>query len=312
MIVPALAAATALVGCALCAYAVTTSTSARLSHGREYRNSSSGRPCARIPQQRHGRTSAALAMTAAFVPCLQSLHSLFKNAVVLRRWHGAELRPGSATWKSLGGLIHKMPLASFPAFLTGCVVDSAPPPLNGFVSEWLTLSSNPAKPRAPRNGAFKIFDSRLSALVLALSAAGACRARGVFRQSVWVSRSSAWPRSPGGTGDKGRRADCWSARGHPGFLAALCLLAGVLPGFVIDALAPLRRRSVAATCRRKCNDAGLAIVPVSESRSSYDGLLALCLRRISGLPRPRARSTASPREPCAAARPGIAAIPTQP
>ncbi|MBI4549537.1 MAG: hydrogenase 4 subunit B [Candidatus Omnitrophica bacterium] len=38
----------------------------------------------------------------------------------------------------LGGLIHRMP-ATAAFFLTGCVAISALPPLNGFVSEWMTL-----------------------------------------------------------------------------------------------------------------------------------------------------------------------------
>ena len=40
----------------------------------------------------------------------------------------------------LGGLIHRMPLTAF-AFLAGCMAISALPPLNGFVSEWLTFQA---------------------------------------------------------------------------------------------------------------------------------------------------------------------------
>ena len=45
-------------------------------------------------------------------------------------------------------------------------------------------------------------------------------------------------------------------------LAALCLLAGILPGFVIDALAPVTQAWSAATCRHKPTLSWLAIVPV--------------------------------------------------
>ncbi len=40
----------------------------------------------------------------------------------------------------LGGLIHTMPLTAF-TFLVGCAAISALPPLNGFVSEWLTFQA---------------------------------------------------------------------------------------------------------------------------------------------------------------------------
>ena len=68
-------------------------------------------------------------------------------------------------------------------------------------------------------------------------------------------------------------------------LAALCLLAGILPGLVIDALAPVARRhgrrQHAAAERR----AWLSIVPIAESRSSYNGLLVFLFIAFSALAR---------------------------
>ena len=46
----------------------------------------------------------------------------------------------------LGGLIRRMPQTAF-AFLVGCVAISALPPLNGFVSEWLTFQAILLSPR---------------------------------------------------------------------------------------------------------------------------------------------------------------------
>jgi hypothetical protein len=55
-------------------------------------------------------------------------------------------------------------------------------------------------------------------------------------------------------------------------LAVLCLLAGVLPAFVIDALAPVVQ-AITGTRMPVQTVAWLSIVPIAESRSSYNGLL---------------------------------------
>jgi hypothetical protein len=58
-------------------------------------------------------------------------------------------------------------------------------------------------------------------------------------------------------------------------LAGLCLLAGVLPGCVIDALAPAVQATVGAQAPAQMGQAWLSIVPIAEARSSYNGLLVL-------------------------------------
>jgi hypothetical protein len=56
-------------------------------------------------------------------------------------------------------------------------------------------------------------------------------------------------------------------------LAALCLVAGVLPGFFIDSLASVVQTLVGAHMPVQRGVEWLSIVPVAESRSSYNGLL---------------------------------------
>ena len=68
-------------------------------------------------------------------------------------------------------------------------------------------------------------------------------------------------------------------------LAALCLLAGILPGFVhrragAGGAEPGRRPHAGAARRR-----WLSIVPIAESRSSYNGLLVFLFIAISGIAR---------------------------
>ncbi len=65
--------------------------------------------------------------------------------------------------------------------------------------------------------------------------------------------------------------------------AALCLLAGILPGFVIDALAPVVQALVGGRMPAQSSIGWLSIVPITESRSSYNGLLVFAFITASTL-----------------------------
>jgi hypothetical protein len=54
---------------------------------------------------------------------------------------------------------------------------------------------------------------------------------------------------------------------------ALCLVAGLVPGFVIDAIAPAAELLSGARLPVQAHEPWLSIVPVAESRSSYNGWL---------------------------------------
>lgn len=80
---------------------------------------------------------SAFALTAALLHVFN--HSIFKGLLFL----GAGSVHYSAKTKNiekLGGLIKKMPYTAF-FFLAGSLAVSAIPPLNGFVSEWITYQS---------------------------------------------------------------------------------------------------------------------------------------------------------------------------
>src|SRR6185312_3439399 len=66
-------------------------------------------------------------------------------------------------------------------------------------------------------------------------------------------------------------------------LAALCLLAGILPGLFIDALAPVAKAMVGNSMPLQRDVPFLSIVPIAESRSSYDGLLVFLFMVFSGV-----------------------------
>ena len=66
-------------------------------------------------------------------------------------------------------------------------------------------------------------------------------------------------------------------------LAALCVLAGVLPGFVIDGVGPVAAALAGARMPAQASLQWFSIVPIAESRSSYNGLLVFVFIAASAL-----------------------------
>jgi hypothetical protein len=66
-------------------------------------------------------------------------------------------------------------------------------------------------------------------------------------------------------------------------LAVLCLAAGILPGFVIDDIGPIAQALVGQHMPDQASIPWLSIVPVAESRSSYNGMLVFAFIAISAL-----------------------------
>jgi hydrogenase-4 component B len=214
--------------------------------------------------------AAALALTAALFHVFN--HSLFKSLLFFGA--GAVLAgTGERDMERLGGLIQRMPLASL-AFLIGCVAISALPPLNGFVSEWLTFQAILLSPALPQWG-LKILIPAVGA-VLALSAAlaAACFVKAFGVTFLGRPRSAVVSRA--GEADNFSLAAMF-------FLALLCLLAGILPGFVINALAPLTQTLVSGHMPTQSAASWFAIVPITASRSSYDGLLVFIFITLAAL-----------------------------
>jgi formate hydrogenlyase subunit 3/multisubunit Na+/H+ antiporter MnhD subunit len=204
--------------------------------------------------------AAALALTAALFHVFN--HSVFKSLLFFGA--GAVLTAtGERDMEHLGGLIHRMPRTAF-AFLVGSAAISALPPFNGFVSEWLTFQAILLSPALPQ-WLLKFLVPAIGAM-LALSAAlaAACfvKAFGV----TFLGR----PRSQ--VARDATEADALSLAAMFVFVA-LCLAAGVLPGYCIDALAPVTEALAGAHMPPQEELSWLTIVPVAESRSSYNGLL---------------------------------------
>jgi formate hydrogenlyase subunit 3/multisubunit Na+/H+ antiporter MnhD subunit len=170
---------------------------------------------------------------------------------------------GERNIEKLGGLIHRMPNTAF-AVLIGCVAIAALPPLNGFVSEWLMFQAILLSPQLPQWGLK--FTVPAAGALLALSAAlvAACFVKAYGITFLGRPRARA--------AEEAHETDRFSLSAMLTF-AGLCLVAGILPGFVIDGLAPVVQAVVGDRMPMQASSPWLSIVPVIESRSSYNGLL---------------------------------------
>ncbi len=213
--------------------------------------------------------AAALAFTAALLHVFN--HSIFKSLLFFGA--GAVLHAtGERHMDRLGGLIHRMPVTAV-VFLAGCCAISALPPLNGFVSEWLTFQAILISPQLPQL-TLKLMVPVVGAL-LALSAAfaAACfvKAYGI----AFLGR----PRTP--AAEAAHEVDQFSLAAMM-FMALLCLAAGVLPGVLIDLTAPVVTALLGARIPGQAALPWLSIVPIAQSRSSYNGMVILLFLASSG------------------------------
>ncbi len=206
--------------------------------------------------------AAALAFTAALFHIFN--HMVFKSLLFMGA--GSVLTAtGTRDLDGLGGLIHRMPVTSF-VVLVGALAISALPPLNGFASEWLLFQAVLMSPAIPQDALQLMIPAAggLLALAAALAAAAFVRIYGVgflgrarseaARTAVEVDRFSLTAMA---------------------VLAGLCVLAGVLPGMVIDAISPVARAVLGGQLPVQGNEAWFKIVPIAEARSSYSGMLVL-------------------------------------
>jgi len=208
--------------------------------------------------------AAALALVAAIFHVFN--HSLFKSLLFLGS--GSVLTAtGERDMEHLGGLIHRMPVTAV-AFLVGCIAISALPPFNGFVSEWLTFQAILLSPQLPQ------WLQRL--LVPAIGAMLACSAALAAACFVKAFGMTFLGRPRSGAAIAARETDRWS-RSAMLVLAALCLLAGVLPGFLIDSIGTVTQMVVGARLTPQSGLPWFRIIPINPARSAYGGLLLIVM-----------------------------------
>ena len=215
----------------------------------------------------HG-VAGALGLVAALYHTLN--HAVFKGLLFLGA--GSILRStGLRNLNDMGGLIHAMPKTAF-YFLIGALAISALPPLNGFVSEWLTFQTA-LQATLLQNG---IVRSLLPLFAATLALAGALTAMCFVK--VYGIAFLGKPREhahrsllphAGDAGNMERYGMAW--------LAAGCLLLGLFP---TSFLLILNRVGVALT-RHGLSEQALTgsgwlwLVPTAPEQASYSPLIFL-------------------------------------
>lgn len=215
---------------------------------------------------------AAIALIAGLYHVLN--HATFKGLLFLGA--GSVLQAThSRNIEELGGLIKRMPWTSL-FFLIGAVAISALPPLNGFVSEWLTfqalllgfhISDLAVKIAVPLTVA-------LLALTGALAAACFVKAFGITFLGL--------PRS--GHAEHATESS-FTMIGAMGFLAILCILFGVAPGLIVSVLDPLAGSLLGTNLSGQVAvNGGMLLVPQSTSTSISPPVLTGLLMTITLVP----------------------------
>ena len=212
--------------------------------------------------------AGALGLIAALYHTLN--HAVFKGLLFLGAGsilHSSGLR----NLNDMGGLIHRMPKTAF-YFLIGALAISALPPLNGFVSEWLTfqtaLQASILKNAVVRS-LLPLFAATL-ALAGALTAMCFVKVYGVafLGQAREPAHPSSLPHA-GDAGDMERYGMAW--------LAAVCFVLGLFPSSL---LLVLNRVTVSLTGQGLSEQAlagsgWLWLVPTAAEQASYSPLIFL-------------------------------------
>jgi NADH:ubiquinone oxidoreductase subunit 5 (subunit L)/multisubunit Na+/H+ antiporter MnhA subunit len=214
--------------------------------------------------------AAALAMTAALLHVFN--HALFKSLLFFGA--GAVVSAtGERNMEKLGGLIHRLPRTAV-AFLIGCAAISALPPLNGFVSEWLTFQAILIGTGLPQWGLRFMIPAVGALLALSAALAAACFVKAYGIAFLGRPRSAA--------ARNASEVDGFSVSAMV-IVAMLCFAAGILPGPIVDFLQPVVQGFAGARLPEQTFMPWASIVPIASSRSSYNGLLILLFLVTAGV-----------------------------
>ena len=211
----------------------------------------------------HMPVLAALALIAALYHCLN--HALFKSLLFLATgsvMHATHQR----SLGKLGGLLRRMPWVAGLA-LIGTLALAGLPPLNGFASEWMLFQAFLLTPALPNSYLNMFIPVGTAALALAVALAGYVMVK--FYGVVFLGQ----PRE-----DSLQQAHDCGPHERIGllWLAAWCVILGVLPVLVVRSLDPIAQSLVGAMLGPSLQGSGfLFLTAGSPERASYGPLIFL-------------------------------------
>jgi formate hydrogenlyase subunit 3/multisubunit Na+/H+ antiporter MnhD subunit len=192
-------------------------------------------------------------------------HAVFKGLLFLGA--GSILKStGLRNLNEMGGLIRYMPQTAL-YFLIGALAISALPPLNGFISEWLTFQASLQAPILQSSVVRSLVP--IVAAVLALSGAltGMCFVK-VYGIAFLGQHRHEFTVKP-------RKASGWERAGML-WLSVACFALGLFPVFMIG---EINRISVALTgtglSREAMSSGWLWLVPTASAQASYSPVVFL-------------------------------------
>ena len=207
---------------------------------------------------------AGLALIAGLFHTLN--HAVFKGLLFLGA--GAVLHSThTRNMEELGGLIKRMPTTAL-FFLIGAVAISALPPLNGFVSEWLTYQSLLQGFNATTSLARLMFPLSGALLALTGALAAAC-----FVKAFGIT-FLAQPRS-----DHARQAHEASPTMlvGMGLLTVACLFLGLFPNLFFTLLDPLTRQLAGVELSQRLSTANGLVLGGLDSQAGTVSTLGIVL-----------------------------------
>jgi formate hydrogenlyase subunit 3/multisubunit Na+/H+ antiporter MnhD subunit len=206
---------------------------------------------------------AALALVAVLYHALN--HAFMKSLLFLGT--GAVLHAtGERNLGRLGGLIHRMPWVGWLT-LVGVLAIAGLPPLNGFVSEWLLLQTFLFSHEVPKPFVNMLLP--LGAAVVALAAALAGYVMVKFFGIIFLGQPR--ERSLAQAHDAGRLEKAGLL-----WLAAGCVLLGVLPNQVIAALGTATTQLI-GVAPASAGQSWWMLAPLPERAVSYAPLVLLAV-----------------------------------
>ena len=215
---------------------------------------------------------AVIALIAGLYHVLN--HAIFKGLLFLGA--GSVLHAThSRNIEDLGGLIKRMPWTAF-FFLVGAVAISGLPPLNGFISEWLTFQALLLGFHIPDLTVKIVIPLTVALLALTGALAAACFVKAFGITFLGLPRS----------GHAARAGESsFTMLAAMGLLALLCIFLGIAPGLVVSVVNPLASSLLEETSTGHIvMQAGTVLIPRSASASISPAALTGLLVVIAAIP----------------------------
>jgi hydrogenase-4 component B len=209
---------------------------------------------------------AAVAVVAALYHTMN--HAMFKGLLFLSAGAVAQAT-GTRNMEEMGGLIRRMPSTAL-YFLIGAVAISGLPPLNGFVSEWLTYQALLAGFGTTSSLTRLMFPIAGSLLALTAALAAACFVKAFGIPFLALPRSEASANA--------REVDEWM-RFAMGGLAGACIALGLGATWVVRIFDPITSQALGVRVSPLLAGGGLTLQAGSPRAGAVSpaGIAIVCL-----------------------------------